>query len=361
MRISKYILFPVIAAVLSVGSGCKKQAAAEAQQAETAMPVKVQPAVTRKIGESTEYISTIRSRNGSIIQPDVEGQVVHIYVHSGQQVSQGQILLEIDPRRQSATVGAQEANYRSRQAAMEYNAHELERRKKLFADGVISRQELEQAQQAFDSSKADVEAMEETIREQRVQLHYYSVKAPAAGMVGDIAVRVGDRVTVQTVLTTIDRGNDLEAYISIPAEKAHDVKIGTPVEILDADGQPAVRTSIAFISPRVDTATQLLLVKANVPADKGFRNDQLVHVRLVWREQERTMIPVTSVSRLGGSTFAFVAEDKDGKMFARQKLVKLGDIAGNDYVVLEGLQPGDKLITTSVQMLVDGMPITPQS
>lgn len=361
MRNLRYIPIAVIVAVLCLGSGCKKQAAAEAQQAEAAMPVKVQPAVTRKVGESTEYISTIRSRSGSVIQPDVEGQVVRIYVHSGQHVSQGQPLLEIDPRRQSATVGAQEATYRSRQATMEYNRRELERRKKLFSDGVISRQELEQAQQAFDSSTADVEAMEATIREQRVQLHYYSIKAPADGVVGDIPVRVGDRVKVDTVLTTIDRGNDLEAYISIPAEKSHDVKIGTPVEILDANGQPAVRTSISFISPRVDTATQLLLLKANVPADKGFRNDELVHVRLVWREQERTMIPVTSVSRLGGSTFAFVAEDKDGKTFARQKPVKLGDIAGNEYVVLEGLQPGEKLILSGVQTLVDGMPIAPQS
>jgi RND family efflux transporter MFP subunit len=287
--------------------------------------------------------------------------VVRIYVHSGQQVSQGQPLLEIDPSKQSATVGTQEANYRSRQAAMEYNRRELERRQKLFADGVISRQDLELAQQAYDSSKADVEAMEATIREQRVQLHYYSVKAPADGVVGDIPVRVGDRVTVQTVLTTIDRGNDLEAYISIPSEKSQDVKIGTPVEILDGDGKPAVRTSIGFVSPRVDTATQLLLVKANVPANKGFRNDELVHVRLVWREQERTTIPVTAVSRLGGNTFAFVAEDKDGKSFAHQKPVKLGDIAGNDYVVLDGLNPGDKLIISGVQMLVDGMPIVPHS
>ncbi|HEX8926018.1 MAG TPA: efflux RND transporter periplasmic adaptor subunit, partial [Terriglobales bacterium] len=187
------------------------------------------------------------------------------------------------------------------------------------------------------------------------------VKAPAAGGVGDIPVRIGDRVTVQTVLTTLDRGNDLEAYISIPAEKAHEVKLGTPVEILDSNGQPSVRTAISFISPRVDTATQLLLVKANVPANKGFRNDELVHLRLVWREQERTTIPVTAVSRLGGTTFAFVAEDKDGKSFARQKPVKLGDITGNEYVVLDGLKPGDKLITSGVQMLVDGMPVTPQS
>ncbi|HUO60220.1 MAG TPA: efflux RND transporter periplasmic adaptor subunit [Candidatus Acidoferrales bacterium] len=361
MHYSKYVLTFAIIALLFADAGCKKQTSAEAQQADFALPVKVQPATLHKVGESTEYISTIRSRNGSIIQPDVEGQVTRIYVHSGQQVSPGQPLLDIDPSKQTATVGTQEANYRSRLAAMEYYRREFERRSKLFADGVISRQEFEQAQQAYDTSKADVEAMEATIREQRVQLHYYLVKAPTAGVVGDIAVRVGDRVKVDTVLTTVDRGNDLEAYISIPDEKSHDVKLGTPVEVLDANGQPSLRTSISFISPRVDTATQLLLVKANVPADKGFRNDELVHVRLVWREQERTTIPVTAVSRLGGNTFAFVAQEKDGKTFAHQKPVKLGDIAGNDYVVLDGVNPGDKLITSGVQMLVDGMPIVPQS
>jgi len=173
---------------------------------------------------------------------------------------------------------------------------------------------------------------------------------------------VGDRVTVSTVLTTLDEKGELEAYISIPAEKAGEVKVGTAIDLLsDAAGAPT-RTKISFVSPRVDSANQLLLVKAWVPnADHRFRNDQVVHARVIYREIERPVVPVVAVSRLGGQIFAFVAEGQGDHAVAKQRAIKVGDVVGNNYVVLDGLKPGDRIITTGVQILVDGMPVAPQS
>jgi RND family efflux transporter MFP subunit len=191
-------------------------------------------------------------------------------------------------------------------------------------------------------------------------LHYYTVKAPAAGTVGDIPVRVGDRVTSSTVLTTLDSGGNLEAYISVPAEKMADLKLGMPIELLDDEGKVALRTTATFVSPSVDPESQLLLVKAAVPnADHRFRNEQLTHARVIFSEQERATIPVTAVSRLAGQTFAYVAANEGGKTIARQRVVKLGEVVGNDYVVLEGINAGDKVIVTGVQMLADGVPVAP--
>jgi RND family efflux transporter MFP subunit len=188
------------------------------------------------------------------------------------------------------------------------------------------------------------------------------VKAPAKGIIGDIPVRVGDRVKNDTVLTTLDTGGELEAYLSVPAEKSSAVRVGTPVELLDEEGKPALRTRVTFVSPRVDTENQLLLLKAAVPnQQRQFRNDQVVHVRVVWREMERPLIPVTAVSRMTGQTFAFVA-DKDGNnLVAHQRAVRLGDVVGNSYVVLDGIKPGEQVIITGVQMLADGMPVAPES
>jgi hypothetical protein len=90
-----------------------------------------------------------------------------------------------------------------------------------------------------------------------------------------------------------------------------------------------------------------------------FRNAQQVHSRVVWSEQKRPMIPVTAVSRLSGKIFAFVAEGQGPQAVARQKLIQVGDVVGNDYVVLEGIKPGDKIIVSGVQMLADGMPVVP--
>jgi len=139
------------------------------------------------------------------------------------------------------------------------------------------------------------------------------------------------------------------------------VHLGTEVDLLDADGKPGARARVSFISPRIDPTSQMLLVKAVVPnQNRRFRNEQVVHVRVVWNEEDRAMLPVTAVARISGQTFAYVM-DADGKQkIARQRPVRLGDIVGNDYVALDGIKPGDQIIVSGVQMLADGMPVQPQ-
>ncbi len=342
-------------------SACSRSAQGGAPQGFPAMHVQTQSAQEQKVGDYTEYLATLKSRSSSMLQPEVEGQILKIFVKSGDHVQPGQVLMEIDPRRQEATLNSGEANARSRRAALDYNAKELERRKGLFAAGVISRQDLDQAQSSYDSSKADVDALDQNVNQQKVQLRYFSVYAPTAGVIGDIPVRVGDRVTNSTVLTTLDQGNMLEAYISVPAEKSAGVRVGMPV-ILAADDDTSVSTTVSFVSSRVDPASQLLLVKANVPNTNGhFRNEQVLHARVVWSQTGRPMLPVTAVSRIGGQTFAFVVADNMGQAIAQQRSVQLGEIVGNNYTVLGGIQAGEKVVTTSVNMLVDGMPIVPES
>ncbi len=364
MRIRNYALILFLLFVVGLFDGCtrKDNQAAAASAGPQAMRVKTIQATAQSVGQYTEYISTLKSRSSAILQPEVEGQITRIMVQSGDHVKAGAPLLEIDPRKQQATVNSQEANQRSKVAALAYNAKELERRKQLAAAGVISKQDLDQAQSAYDASKADVDALGATVREQRVQLRYFTVKAPSAGTIGDIPVRVGDRVATTTILTTLDKGGELEAYISVPAEKAGNLKVGTPIEITDDAGKTVSATKISFVSPRVDPQTQLLLVKADVPnADHKLRNDQLVHVRVVYSRIDKPVMPVTAVSRLAGQTFAFVAESSGGKTVAKQKPVQLGDIVGNNYVILDGIKPGEQIIVTGVQVLADGMPVAPES
>jgi RND family efflux transporter MFP subunit len=227
---------------------------------------------------------------------------------------------------------------------------------------VIARADLDTAQHAYDAARADVEALQAGIREQQVQLHYFTVRAPSAGVIGDIPVHVGDHVNTQTVLTTVDPGGSLEAYVSIPAEKSTALRMGLPVDIVDDAGKTLARTRISFISPHVDTDSQTLLVKTQVPnPEHKFRNAQQVHARVVWSERNAPVIPVTAVSRLSGKLFAFVAEGQGQQAVARQRVIQVGDLVGNDYVVLDGIRPGDKIIVTNVQMLADGMPVVPQS
>ena len=322
------------------------------------MPVKVQRIGSQEIGNASEYVATIKSRNSATIMSDVEGWIVAIRVKSGDLVKKGQSLMEIDPRRQAATVSNWESQRASKVANMELAKVQLERAKGLSASGVISKQDLDQAQSTYDAAYADVKSLDAQIHQQEVQLKYYGVLAPVDGIVGDVPVHVGDRVTNTTMLTTIDERRGLEVYLPIPSDRAKELKIGAPVQILDGTGTVILTTRVNFISPQVDTASQSVLAKAPVDqaADK-LRSQQLVRARITWSTQPGITIPVVAVSRVSGQFFAFVAEQKDGKEVARQIPLTLGEISGNDYRVTSGLKPGDDVVVSGGQNLADGMPI----
>jgi RND family efflux transporter MFP subunit len=350
-------------AIALLSSGCNRQTTNAAGPAGMqGLPVKVITAQAQVVAEATDYLATLKSRNAPALQPLVEGEVTQIFVHSGEAVAPGAPILEIDPKKQQATVNNQESAYQAKQATMEYDRLDLERKKKLYADGIVSKSDLDVSQSAYEAAKADAESLAASIREQKEALRYYTVKAPTAGVVGDIPVHVGDRVATTTVLTTLDRGGELEAYVYVPAEKSRAIHMNMPLEVMDDSGGILLRTSVFFISPQVDTASQTLLLKARVPnSSSKFRNDQTVHARLIWSEHKSPLIPVIAVSRLSGKMFAFVAEGEGQNQVARQRVIQVGDVVGNDYVVLDGIQAGDRVITTGVQMLADGMPIIPQT
>jgi multidrug efflux pump subunit AcrA (membrane-fusion protein) len=82
---------------------------------------------------------------------------------------------------------------------------------------------------------------------------------------------------------------------------------------------------------------------------------------VVWGSQEKPVVPVIAVSRIGGLYFAFVAEsDQKGGYVVHQKPLQIGQIVGNDYVVLDGVKPGDKVVVSGTQFLIDGVPVIPQ-
>ncbi len=107
--------------------------------------------------------------------------------------------------------------------------------------------------------------------------------APAAGVVGDIPVRVGDRVTKSTVLTTVDDNEGLEVYVNVPVQQAPELRVGLPVRLVDDRGAVLGDQQITFVAPSVDRATQSVLAKAALDRADGLRHDQFVRVRLVWR------------------------------------------------------------------------------
>jgi RND family efflux transporter MFP subunit len=324
-------------------------------------PVDIRPATMEPVEDATEYVATLRSLHSTEVHPQTDGQITQILVKSGDRVRQGAPLFQIDPRRQQAAVQSQQAQRTALEASVAYARQQADRTSQLLAAGAISRQEQEAAATALRTAEANLSALDAQLQQQQVMLRYYTVVAPVAGIIGDVPVRVGFDVSSQTVLTTVDQNDTLEVYVSVPVERARELRNGLPILILDSEAaETLARTVVSFISPRVDDQTQSVLVKGVVPnSGAALRTSQYVRARIVWKTTEALVVPVTSVLRISGQFFAFVAEDSDGKLVAKQRGVKVGPIVGNNYPVLEGLKPGERVITSGVQKLADGAPIQP--
>ena len=282
------------------------------------MPVQTETIAAAPVPQYDEYVSTIKSRRSATINPQVDGNLVKIYVHSGDRVHAGQMLMEIDPAKQEATVASSHATEQQKLAVFQYNQIEVERQRKLFEQGVTSRDAFDQAEQAYKNSQADYESAVATTQSQKKQLGYYHIAAPFDGIVGDVPVHLGDYVSATTMLTTVDENRDLEAYIYIPTERVTQIRKGLPVVILDNQENELERTAIDFVSPQVDNGLQGILAKAPVKADLGkLRNLQQIKARVIWTTSSIPVVPVLAVTRSGRPDFCLRRHQPGRQVFCQ--------------------------------------------
>ncbi len=354
-----------LGAVPACGSG----GAAGTGPAAAARPPTAVDIVTvesKPVERTSEFVGTIKSRRSTNVQPQAEGNLTRIIAQSGDRVQPGTLLMEIDSRPQQAAVASLEAVRAAREVDISYARQEAQRAQTLLTAGAASQQDADRAQNALKAAEAQARAVEEQINQLRTDLAYYRVTAPTSGVVGDIPVHVGDRVTKSTLLTTIDENAGLEVYLNVPVQQAPGLRIGLPVRLLDDKGQAVATERIAFVSPSVDDATQTVLAKLPLSVTGAFRPSQYVRAHVIWNSDSGLTVPVTAALRVNGAYFVFVAETAEGGgtgapgLVARQRAVTLGPVVGNDYLVLTGLKPGEKLIVSGIQKIGDGAPVAAQ-
>lgn len=370
-------------------------------------PVAVGRVEERQIEETSEFMASLGSQQVASIRPQVSGQVTRVLVQLGSQVAAGAPLFEIDSRQQQAAVAGQTAGIAAAQAnlesgravlsqlradrlrleaAAEFAREQHERNLRLLAEGAISQAQADQSSRDLRQAEAALAAQQEQIRaqeaailraerevqqaqaeaeRQQVQLQFFQVTAPFAGIVGDVLVRQGDYVTPQTVLTTLTQTQALELNLNIPLQRAPQLRIGTPVQILDSRGEVIGSSQISFIAPEANAATQSVLAKALLENPAGqLRSAQFVRTRVIWEERPALLVPVTAVARLGAQTFVYTvqtteppAEGMPPGAVAVQRPVQLGSIYGNSYEVLEGLEANEPIVLSGLQKIRDGAPI----
>lgn len=369
--------------------------------------VKVSPVQVGIIEDSTDFVASLESRLSIKLQPRSQGQVTQIYVKSGDAIAAGAAVMQIDPRQQPTaflgnesainaakaqlanaytTLRSLETERLSKLADLRLNQQEYQRYASLANEGAVSRQAKEQAANRVSIATSSLKALESRIQAQKASiaqaqatwqqaqtnaaqqqpLQSYKITAPLSGTVGNIPVKLGDFVTTSTQLTTITQNQPLEVNISVPLERASQLRKGMPVEIMNPQGQVLGTSRVFFIAPNATNDTQTILIKAIYPnSNHQLRADQLIRARVIWSQRPGVLIPTTAVSRIAGNTFVYVAQTETSaagsKLVARQKRVKLGDIRRNHYQVLSGLQPQDKIIVSGLLNLQDGVSIVPDS
>src|SRR5438270_3275424 len=156
MKTPKTVHAGAVLAFLLVGlAGCGSKNDSQASAAAPpATSVTVQTVRDQVIQDASDYVASLKSRRSANISPQVDGQITRIFVKSGDYVKEGTPLLQIDPLKQQATVNSQESSRASKLANLRYAEQQHERTKKLFAEGVVSRESLDQAQAAAESAQA---------------------------------------------------------------------------------------------------------------------------------------------------------------------------------------------------------------
>jgi RND family efflux transporter MFP subunit len=322
-------------------------------------PVDIVTLAPQPIEEVGEFVGTVKSRRSTTIQPQAEGFLRRLVVTSGQRVAAGALLAEIDNAPQQAAIAGLESTRAARDADVTFARQQAERTRSLLSIGAVSVQEVERANATLTAAEAQLKALDEQIRQAGIELSYYRVTSPVAGVVGDIPVRVGDRVTRSTALMSVEDNTGLEAYINVPVQEAHRLKPGLTVRLIGDGDQVLATERLFFVASNVDE-TQTVLAKATLGAGASrFRADQFIRAQVIWSEVPALVVPLNAVTRVGGQYFAYVAEAADGGgLVARMRPVTLGTVAGNNYIVLDGLKAGDRLITGGIQKIGDGAPVT---
>jgi RND family efflux transporter MFP subunit len=359
MRVTLSTLLCTVFALAGCGGGAPA-APAGGGAAFPPAEVKTLALAAKPVSQSSEFVATIRSLRSINIQPQVEGFIRQIMVKAGDRVQAGQPLVQIDPDKQRATVETGESQRVAREADVAFAKQQLARLQKLFEAGAVSRAELEQAETTQKTAEAQLAAVTSQIHESQVQLDYYRVTAPTDGIIGDIPVREGDRVTSSTLITTIDQVEGLEAYVNVPLERAGSLRQGLTVELLDPAGMVIASNPITFIAARADDATQSVLVKTALRArPPQVRIYQYFRARIIWSNDPQISVPVVAVNRLSGQYFVFVAESGQQGFVARQRPITVGDLIDDNYVVTGGLKEGERVIVSNLQKIGDGAPVKP--
>ena len=320
----------------------------------------------------TTYPATIKGIQDVQIRPKVSGFITKVCVQEGQAVSAGQLLFVIDNETYQAQLRQAKASVNTAQAQLATSKLTYENSKKLFESNVIGQYELQTSENSYNTAKAQLAQAKAALASAEEMLSYCYVKSPASGVVGSLPFKVGALVSASSAepLTTVTDINTIEVYFSVTEKDMLTMTKNDGGVSAALAAFPAVKLQLADGSIYAEPGK---VVKASGVIDAttgaGARGGRFPSPRQELRSggagqivipnvnSNAIIIPQVATSEVQNKKFVYLVTKDNKVKYSEIKVNPQDD--GINYIVTDGLKPGDRYVSKGITSLHDGMEIKP--
>ena len=312
---------------------------------EQSVPVKTQTAEISEFRDTIEALGTAMANETVRITAQTQDVVEKIYFESGDLVEQGQLLAELNARKEVARV--QQLKF-----SLDEAKRQLERVSELRRGNAASQQQFDEQQVRVNGLQADLEVAEATLREMKIH-------APFSGRVGIREISAGSLVSPGDVFTTLDDIKPIKVDFSVPERYFASIAVDQEV-ITRSRAYPGEQFvgRISSIDSRVDPVTRSVKVRAKIDNDdERLRPGMLLQITLLRSIDEALLLPEKALIPIQNRQYVYVLTPDNR---ARQKEVTIGRRKPGIVEITDGLKPGEKVIIEGIVRLRDGVPVSVQ-
>ena len=323
------------------------------------VPVTVAVAERRTVPFELPATGTVEPIQTVAVQAQVSGPLQRVAFREGDEVKQGQVLFQIDPRPYQSALEQAAAVLERDRAQAANAAEEAKRYQSLVEKEYVTSQQYEQIRTAAAASKATLAGSQAAVDQARLNLQYATIRAPISGRTGSLLIREGNLVRSNATepLVKINQLRPIHVRFAVPATNLPLIQTHLRKKLVvraepSGGGDPSEGT-LSFVDNAVDTATGTILLKGRFPNDDGsLWPGGFVNVRLeLYVEPDALVIPAAAVVAGQQGSFVFVVQPDSS---ASTKAVTVNRTAGDFAIVTGDVQPGDRVVVDGQLRLRQG-------
>jgi RND family efflux transporter MFP subunit len=351
----------LIVAVAVALSACHDTSApAPAKKTPDPINVTVTPVAPASWDRTVSIIGTLFPKDEATVAAEVEAMVQKTSVEFGDRVTAGQVMAVLDAATYQADLQRELGAVARAQANLTNAMQVMKRDTELQKTGAVAASDIDAARAQVAQWEAEVKAAEAAMSMAQLNIKRSQIKAPFDGAIAQRKVTQGDFVKIASPLFTVVNDKVLKFIFEVPEKFASQVKKDLAIEF-SVDNFPGEKFagSVYLISPVVNAATRALNVGALVQnPDLKLKASTFARGRLILENGVPVnVVPQEAVVTFAGVTKVFVA---DGSI-ARSRTVKAGRVQNGKQEIIDGMKPGENVITSGQGRLVEGAAIAIQS